>query len=106
MSGQAPVACSLSGGEATIRAAEIARLGNQTLVSSSIFSKSAAMRFTADARGDLETIIAAESACCPFFEFEVAHSDEYMDVLVSAPEDAGPAIKELVAAFGAERSAA
>lgn len=106
MSGQVPVACSLSGGEATIRAAEMARLGNQSLISSSIFSKSAAMRFTADARADLETIIAAESACCPFFAFEVAHSDEYTDVLVSAPEDAGLAIEELVVAFGAGRSAA
>ncbi len=105
MTGQVPVACSLSGGEATVRAAEIARLGSESLISASIFSDSASMRFAVDAKGDLETIISAESACCPFFKFEVAETREYIDVLVSAPEDAGLAVKELVAAFEADRSA-
>lgn len=106
MTAQVPVACSLSGGEATIRAAEMARLGGQSLVSSSVFSDAAAMRFTANAKGELEAIIAAESACCPFFTFEVVETGEYVDILVSAPEDAGHAVKELVSAFSADRSPA
>lgn len=106
MTTQVPVACSLSGGEATIRAAEMARLGGQSLVSSSVFSGAAAMRFAADAKEELEAIISAESACCPFFTFEVVEIGEHVDILVSASEDAGQAVKELVSAFSADWSPA
>lgn len=106
MTGQVPVACSLSGGEATVRAAEIARLGGESLISASVFRVSAAMRFEAGAKAELETIISAESTCCPFFSFELAETGEYVDLLVSVPEDAGPAVRELVDAFAADRKAA
>lgn len=106
MTGQLPVACSLSGGEATVRAVEVARLGTESLISASVFSGTATMRFEPSAKTELESVISAESACCPFFKFELAETNDYIDVLVSAPEDAGQALKELVAAFGAEGNAA
>lgn len=106
MTDQVPVACSRSGGEATLRAAEIARLGGRGLISSSVFSESATMKFTADVRQELEEIISAESVCCPFFTFELVETKQHVDLRVSAPEDAGLAVHELVAAFEADGSAA
>lgn len=99
MSNRVPIACSLSGGEATVRAAELADLGERALIRSELNGASATLGFNAAVRDELRAVIESESACCPFFAFELTETDSELVLTVSADADAAPAVAELVAAF-------
>jgi hypothetical protein len=95
-----PIACSLSADELPRRLAEIGALGRDALLGK---GPAGELRFRNDAetRARLEAIVAAESECCPFLDFELlAHGDE-LRLRIGAEEGAEPIARDLVAAFQA-----
>lgn len=101
MAEAAPIACSLSGDELPERAAQMARLGRNSLAGLTVKGSSATLRFHAGTGTEtaLADFIAAESACCPFFRFDTDLGDGEILLLVEAPADADWAVRGLVAAF-------
>ncbi len=97
-----PIACSLDQAELPERGAQMAQLG-QTLTAVHAEGLAARLSFPLDQRAEVEAFVAAESRCCPFFEFEQAHRDGELELAVSAPEDGEWAVRGLVAGFVAGR---
>jgi hypothetical protein len=96
-----PLACSLTGPELTERLAEIAAAGEQAV------RVGDELRFPAGAatRERLEAIVAAESRCCPFLDFELRESGADLVLTIDAPPEAEPVAAELRDAFGGREDA-
>jgi hypothetical protein len=95
MSHDRPIACSLSAGEQSRRLAEIravARAGPPAIESGG------AMRFDPDpaTREWLEAVVAAESECCPFLEFELREDAGGLLLSIAGPDEAKPLVRELI----------
>jgi hypothetical protein len=101
-----PIACSLSAGELPARRAEMASLGRDALTSAETAGPRSVLRFRAEdgVRDRLESFVAAESECCPFFDLALHDEPGAVVLTVQAPEDAEPVLAELVAAFEAAES--
>lgn len=96
-----PIACSLGAGDLAARYAELAALGERSLVSVARSNGAAALlRFKNDpaTKAELERIVAAESECCAFLEMRIADGD-LLKLAIDGPEGAGPFIDDLVSAF-------
>ncbi len=59
------------------------------------------LRFRPDPeiRERVDAIVAAESECCAFLDFEVEHGDEATVLTISAPNGGAEMVHELVAAL-------
>jgi len=99
------IACSLSADELPTRLAEIGAIGRDSLLS---VSPTGVLRFRADqaTRGRLEDIIAAESACCSFLDFELREDAGELVLTITAPAGAEPLAVDLVNAFAGDPRAA
>ncbi len=93
-----PIACSLDAAGVERRGAELAELG-RSLSAVRYEGREAKLRFPLAVREQVESLIEAESACCPFFAFELTERDEQLELAVGAPEGAEWAVRALVAAF-------
>jgi hypothetical protein len=95
----APIACSLAGAEYRERVAEIGRVAREALGDRESIDGGARLSFdeTADIRGRLEALVAAESECCPFLAFNLSAADRRLVLEVTGPEQAAPIIEELFA---------
>jgi hypothetical protein len=93
-----PLACSLSAGESKKRVAEIAAIGADSLLS---VSREGVLRFRADekTRRRLEDVIAAESACCPFLDFDLREDASELTLTIDAPDGAQPLARDIRNAF-------
>ena len=92
-----PIACSLDQAELPGRAKLMQELGG-TLTAVEANGLRASLTFRCD-RSRVEDFVAAESGCCPFFEFEVAEAGETTSLSVGAPEGGEWAVRGLVAGF-------
>jgi hypothetical protein len=94
-----PIACSLTTAEMPARLAQIAELGRESLLDAG----DSELRFRADqpTRERLAAFIAAESACCPFLDFELVEQADTLLLNITGPEPAAPLAAELVDAFRA-----
>jgi hypothetical protein len=101
MTRETPIACSLSAEELPARLAEMRAIGRDALLAVTL---EGALRFSGDdaTRQRLETIIAAESQCCPFLRFELADDRGELVLSVTAQEGAEPVARDLVNAFAAD----
>ena len=95
-----PIACSLEPAALEDRGAQMAALG-QVMVSVQAAAAHARLGFPAEQRDALAEFVAAESSCCPFFTFELTQSGDRIELSVAAPDDAGWAVRGLVAEFAA-----
>ncbi len=97
-----PIACSLGAGELQSRLDEIAALGAGHLIEQGLDGDRHLLRFRAspEARRRLESIVAAESKCCPFLELSLGEMDGELLLAIGAPKDGQPVAHELAAAFG------
>jgi len=98
MTGETPIACSLSAEELPARLAEIRAIGAAALLG---VDGPGALRFRNDeaTRRRLEAIVAAESECCSFLVFDLkSHGDE-LELRVTAPDGAEALADDLVQAF-------
>jgi hypothetical protein len=100
MDTHAPIACSLSSDELPERLAELEAIGRNALLS---VSSDGALRFRADPaiRVRLEAVIAAESRCCSFLNFDLRERAGELVLKIGAPEGAEPLAFDLVDAFAA-----
>ena len=105
MDRDAPIACSLSNDELPERLAELEAIGRDALLS---VSPDGALRFRADPaiRARLEAVIAAESRCCSFLNFDLREQAGELVLRIGAPEGAEPLAFDLVNAFAAGKEAA
>jgi hypothetical protein len=93
-----PIACSLEGAELSDRAGWMRELGD-SLVGIEADRGRARLRFEADRHPELEEFVRAESGCCSFFDFGLATENGTSELSIGAPEDAGWAVRGLVAGF-------
>ena len=94
----APIACTLSEADLPQRLAAARTLGADALTGVEASGCHARLRFNGE-RERLEKLVAAETQCCSFLEFELEQSDEVIELTIHAPEGAGPVLQSLVAAI-------
>jgi hypothetical protein len=101
MSRELPIACTLSGAELASRVAEIRALGEHALLDATEAPGRAVLTFRpdADVRERLEAIVAAESECCAFLDFDLERGAEAAVLTISAPNGGSEVVHELAGAF-------
>jgi hypothetical protein len=101
MSRPLPIACTLSATDLRARGDELRALGGDGLLSASEDDGRAVLRFRPDPsiRERVEAVVAAESECCAFLHFEVAHGDDATVLTISAPNGGAEMVHELAAAL-------
>src|SRR5688500_534883 len=97
------IACTLNADERPKRLAEIRAIGESSLVS---VAPEGVLRLRADqaTRGRLAGIIAAESACCSFLDFDLREEGAELVLTITAPEGAEALASDLVSAFSGSRA--
>jgi MerR family copper efflux transcriptional regulator len=98
-----PIACSLSSADQAGRLASWRALEAESMLDAEVTERGASMRFRAGAEVRLRRLIAAESECCPFFEFDLRAEGPDLRLSVEGPAEAHPIVLEL---FGLLQSAA
>ncbi len=98
MSQDLPIACSLTAAELPTRLAEIEALGRDALVCRQADGR---LRFRGDerTRERLEAIVAAESQCCSFLDFELRRDGTELVLSIGAPAEAAGVADALASAF-------
>jgi len=96
-----PIACTLDPAEMPRRGDEIRSLGRDGLEAVERGRRHATLRFRPDPeiRARVEDIVAAESRCCAFLDFTLAHDDGATVLTIAAPEGAEPAVQSLTDLF-------
>ena len=89
------VACTLGPTEMSARLAASANLCARGLIGAVPTSKGYRLRFAPGVRTDLEDLIAAESRCCSFMEFDLKREGNSLILEVVAPEAGRPLVAEL-----------
>ena len=98
------ISCTLSPDDMPKRAAEIRALGREALLSVERSEAGATLRFRGDpvTRARVERIVAAESKCCAFIDFELSGSDDPLVLTLRTKAGAEPALHMLVDLFAAD----
>lgn len=101
MSRPLPIACTLSATDLRARGEELRALGGDGLLDATEGEGRAVLRFRPDpsVRERVEAVVAAESDCCAFLQFEVAHDDDATVLTISAPNGGAEMVHELAAAL-------
>jgi hypothetical protein len=97
MSHRLPIACTLSPAEMPRRAAEIRALGRDALMTVELSEGRAVLRFRADpsTRARVERIVAAESQCCAFMDFDLFAGDDAIVLTIAAPGGGEAPVQQL-----------
>jgi hypothetical protein len=96
MSPESAIACSLDAEDRAARMAAARELGEHALVGLDISDRRARLRFRG-AHDRVDALVAAESACCAFFEFTTARHDEHTELEIRTPEGGEALLRGLVA---------
>jgi hypothetical protein len=101
MSRPLPIACTLTATDLRARGEELRALGGDGLLDASEDDGRAVLRFRPDPslRERVDAVVAAESECCAFLTFEVAHGEDATVLTISAPNGGAEIVHELAAAF-------
>jgi hypothetical protein len=96
-----PLACSLGAEDLETRLARIREIGSDALLGHETVDDVHRLRFRADAgvRARLESVIAAEAACCSFLDLGLEGDGGELILSIAAPADAEPVAAELARAF-------
>jgi len=96
-----PIACTLNATDLRARGEELRALGRDALLDATEDEGRAVLRFRADPSVGkrVEAIVAAESECCAFLDFEVVHGPDTTVLTISAPNGGAEMVHELVAAL-------
>jgi hypothetical protein len=105
MTERPPIACTLDPADMLERAAEIRALGRDALLAVERSGARAVLRFRRDptTRARLEAIVAAESRCCAFIQFELADAAASIVLTLEAPAEAELAVRTLADLFAATK---
>ncbi|MGH2954898.1 MAG: hypothetical protein ACRDK9_12965 [Solirubrobacterales bacterium] len=93
------IACTLSAAEQAQRVASSNAVVVDNMLDVTASERGASMRFRPEAQDALHDLIAAESKCCAFLEFDLQPEGDALRLTVEGPEGARPIIDEL---FGLE----
>ena len=101
MSRPLPIACTLSATDLQARGKELRALGGDGLVNATEEPGRAVLRFRPDpsVRERVEALVAAESECCAFLDFELEHGHTATVLTISAPNGGAQMVHELAAAL-------
>ncbi|MGH3084513.1 MAG: hypothetical protein ACRDNP_10750 [Gaiellaceae bacterium] len=91
-----PIACRLDAEHRTTRLAAARKLGEHALVGLEVSERRALLRFHGEHEG-VDALVAAERACCAFFEFTTTRSGEQTELEIRTPEGGEPILRGLVA---------
>ena len=100
-----PIACTLTGMELEVRAAELLAIGADGLLDVTEGDGRAVLRFRPDPgiRTRVEAVVAAEAECCAFLDFRLEHHPDATVLTIRAPNGGGEMVHALAGAFGAPR---
>ena len=90
------IACGLDAEDRAARVAAARELGEQALVGLEISDRRARLRFRG-AHDRVDALVAAERACCAFFEFTTTRQGEHTELEVRTPAGGEPLLRGLVA---------
>jgi hypothetical protein len=93
---ETPIACSLDAEKRTARLAAARELGEQALVGLEVSERRALLRFQGE-HERVDALVAAERACCAFFEFTTIRNGEQTELEIRTPEGGQPVLRGLVA---------
>lgn len=93
---ETPIACTLSPDERQARSATARELRERALVGLEVRDRLALLRFRGEREG-VDAPVAAESACCGFFDFATIRDGEGTELEVRTPEGGEPLLRGLVA---------
>jgi hypothetical protein len=100
MATELPIACTLSVAEQDERCRTARELAARWLLDWTETATGASLRFDAEAEGPLRELIAAESRCCAFLEFDLRRTGHALSLDVEGPEEAKPIVFELFGLSG------
>lgn len=95
------IACTLDAPGFKERVASIRDLASRHLLSSHREPLVLSLTYAADALPELEELVAKESDCCAFLDFDI-RAGEQIELTITAPESAALAADELFAHFAPE----
>ena len=101
-----PIACSLSADELPERLAELRAIGRDALLTVDRDRRAALPRRRARTRARLEAIIAAESRCCSFLNFDLRDQTNELVLRSVRRRAPSPLAFDLVDAFAAGKETA
>lgn len=96
------IACTLGAGDFKERVAGIRDLARRSLRASRREPLRLHLTYTADALAEVEDLVAKESDCCSFLDFDLQHDAETTRLTITAPVEALTAADELFAHFAPE----
>ncbi|QYO76572.1 MULTISPECIES: hypothetical protein [Devosia] len=95
------IACTLDAHDFKERAASIRDLASRHLLSSNRQPLALRLTYAAEALGEVEALVAKESDCCAFLDFDI-RAGEQIELIITAPENAALAADEFFAHFAPE----
>lgn len=96
------IACTLGAGDFKERVAGIRDLAHRSLRNSRREPLRLHLTYTADAFSEVQDLMAKESDCCSFLDFDLQHDAETTKLTITAPVEALTAADELFAHFAPE----
>jgi hypothetical protein len=104
MDADTPIACTLSAVDYQRRLRAIRRVGFEAFLSADERPDGATLRFrnSEEVRQQLDSIVEAERACCPFLSLTVDDAGGELVIGVTAPSEAQPVVRDLILSFRGE----
>jgi hypothetical protein len=96
---EAPIACTLDGGDYQARLAWIAQLNRDGLRSHRLDVMTLELHYDAAVRDRVHQLVRQETECCAFLTFAIDESAEQVIVTITVPERASEVAGDLFAAF-------
>ncbi len=96
------IACTLGAGDFKERVAGIRTLAARSLMSSHRKPLQLDLVYDREALPEVQALVAKESDCCSFLDFDLGHDDGGVRLTITAPIEALPAADELFAHFAPE----
>ena len=98
------IACTLGPDDMPAREAELRALGREALLAVERSEARATLRFRRDpaARARVERIVALESECCAFIDFDLHDTGDALALALRTPDGGEPAMHMLVDLFSGD----
>jgi hypothetical protein len=103
-----PIACTLDRTQMRRRGEDIRALGRAALTTVERGAHHVVLRFRPrpELREQVERLVAAESECCAFLGFTIAHERDATVVTIVSPPDGAPVMHELADRFSVDAETA
>jgi hypothetical protein len=93
------IACTLGAGDLKARVASIQDLARRSLKASQREPLRLHLTYGPEALAEVQDLVAKESDCCAFMDFDLRHDEAAVELTITAPQAAAAAADELFAHF-------